>query len=95
MKKFLPIVAITAFFVYSCTPKTTPVAEGSQKSASEKLAEGKTIYDNSCGKCHELPAPTAYTSEAWVGIMNSMAPKAKLTEEQHKLVYDYVVSVKK
>jgi hypothetical protein len=26
--------------------------------------------------------------------MNSMAPKAKLTDEQHQWVYDYIVSVK-
>ena len=34
-------------------------------------------------------------SVQWVGIMNSMAPKAKLNDEQHQWVYDYVVSVKK
>jgi hypothetical protein len=27
--------------------------------------------------------------------MNSMAPKAKLTDDQHQWVYDYIVSVKK
>ncbi|MDH6251417.1 cytochrome c2 [Chryseobacterium sp. H1D6B] len=63
--------------------------------SSEKLAQGKTIFENSCGRCHDLPEPTKHTSVQWVGIMNAMAPKAKLNDEQHQMVYDYIVSVKK
>ncbi|MBB4807966.1 cytochrome c5 [Chryseobacterium defluvii] len=97
MKKFIAVASFTAVLLASCTPKaTTPTASaGPAVSTAEQLAQGKTIFENSCGKCHELPKPTAYTSVQWVGIMNSMAPKAKLTEEQHQWVYDYVVSVKK
>ena len=94
MKKVISILAIAGIAAISCTPKTVPAAK-SETFAAEKLAEGKTIFENSCGKCHDLPEPTAFTSVQWVGIMNAMAPKAKLTEDQHKLVYDYVVSVKK
>lgn len=93
MKKGFCIIGILVLAA-SCTPKTVPVANESHTS-EEKLVQGKTIYENSCGKCHELPNPTDHTSVQWVGIMNSMAPKAKLNDEQHQLVYDYVVSVKK
>lgn len=95
MKKFLPISVLAVLFVTSCTPKIKPEPRNSETSTADKLAQGKTIFENSCGKCHDLPEPTAFTSIQWVGIMNSMAPKARLTEEQHQLVYDYVVSVKK
>jgi len=78
----------------SCTPKATAIAEPIKTSA-DQLAQGKTIFENACKRCHDLPDPTAYTSVQWVGIMNSMAPKAKLNDEQHQWVYDYVVSVKK
>ncbi len=87
----MAVAGITAF---SCTPKTVPTAN-TQTATADNLAQGKTIYENSCGKCHDLPEPTKYDAQKWVGIMNWMAPKAKLTEEQHKLVYDYVISVKK
>ncbi len=80
--------------VASCTPKPA-VAEGTKTDNAEKLAAGKTIFENSCGRCHDLPNPTAHSAQDWVGIMNSMAPKAKLNDEQHALVYDYVVSVRK
>ena len=34
-------------------------------------------------------------AQDWAGIMNAMAPQAKLNESQHEMVYDYIVSVKK
>ncbi|MGZ5211307.1 MAG: c-type cytochrome [Kaistella sp.] len=87
--------AIVVFgFLSSCTPKPS-VVEGTKTSTAENLALGKTVFENSCGRCHDLPNPTAHSAQDWVGIMNSMAPKAKLTDEQHQLVYNYIVSVKK
>lgn len=97
MKNIFFAAAFASVLLTSCTPKSTPVAEApkSATSTAEQIAQGKTIFENSCKRCHGLPDPTAYTSVQWVGIMNSMAPKAKLTDEQHQWVYDYVVSVKK
>ena len=81
-------------FLASCTPKPS-VVEGTKTNTAENLALGKTVFENSCGRCHDLPNPTAHSAQDWVGIMNAMAPKAKLTDEQHQLVYNYIVSVKK
>lgn len=81
---------ITLFLV-SCTPKVTAVTTVNAPTA-EKLAQGKTIFDNSCKRCHDLPNPADYSAQDWVGIMNAMAPKAKLNDEQHQLVYDYVAA---
>lgn len=92
--KRLSAAAIIIILTASCTPKPNTVKEP-VKSTESSLAQGKTIFENACKRCHELPEPTAYTSVEWVGIMNSMAPKAKLNDEQHQWVYDYVVSVKK
>jgi len=94
MKKGFFILSISAVIAVSCTPKSIPVTE-SNTSSADQLAQGKVIYENSCGTCHELPNPTDFTSVEWVGIMNAMAPKAKLNDDQHQLVYDYAVSVKK
>lgn len=93
--KIFLISAISAFAVVaSCTTKPT-VIEGTKSGNAEQLALGKTVFENSCAKCHALPNPTEHSAQDWVGIMNWMAPKAKLTDEQHALVYDYIVSVKK
>lgn len=88
--------AIAAFsFVFtSCSPKANPVAENKTLMA-ERYQQGMTLFNNSCGKCHDLPNPDGYSNRDWVGIMNAMAPKAKLNEEQHELVYQYIVVAKK
>ncbi|MCZ2083771.1 MAG: cytochrome C [Flavobacteriales bacterium] len=78
--------------MFSCSPKTG--VAGTKTITAEYLAQGKTIFDNSCGKCHDLPNPADHNAQDWVGIMNSMAPKAHLNDAQHQMVYDYIVSVK-
>ena len=93
-KNIVAVFITAAGLSVSCTPKPT-ADSGTKTTTAEKLAAGKTIYENSCNRCHDLPEPTAHSAQEWVGIMNWMAPKAKLTAEQHALVYDYVVSVKK
>jgi cytochrome c2 len=97
MKKIIAVASLTAVLLASCTPKasTATAPMGPAVSTAAQIAQGKTIFENSCGRCHKLPDPAAHTSVQWVGIMNSMAPKAKLTDEQHQWVYDYIVSVKK
>ncbi|CAA7195756.1 c-type cytochrome [Chryseobacterium potabilaquae] len=98
MKNSIFIATLSVVLLASCTPKTSPATAttmGASTSTAEQIVQGKTIFENSCGKCHKLPEPTAHTSVQWVGIMNSMAPKAKLTDAQHQWVYDYIVSVKK
>ena len=93
MKKLLLASGMLVVLITSCTQKV-PVAENSI-SLNEKLEQGKVIYENACANCHSLPVPTNFTPVEWVGLMNSMAPRSKLTDEQHQLVYDYVISVKK
>ena len=89
----LLIAAFSAIgFMFSCAPK--PAVLGTKVITSEHLTQGKVVFHNSCAKCHDLPSPTDHSAQDWVGIMNSMAPKAKLNEGQHQMVYDYIVSVK-
>ena len=94
MRKAFAASFIITVLLTSCTPKATTIIEP-VKTSAEQLAQGKTIFENACKRCHDLPDPTAYTSVQWVGIMISMAPNAKLNDAQHQWVYDYVVSVKK
>ncbi len=102
MKKLfiLPIAAVA--LLVSCKSKTTtepvsnkvvgvsPSFTGKKQLTEGMIAQGKTIFDNRCGKCHDLPNPKSFSDEKWVGIMNAMAPKAKLDAKQSELVYDYV-----
>jgi cytochrome c5 len=97
MKNIIAVASFAAILLVSCTSKApvTTATPATSTSTPEQIAQGKTIFENSCGRCHKLPDPTSHNSVQWVGIMNSMAPKAKLTDDQHQWVYDYIVSVKK
>lgn len=98
MKKLLFTPIIIAGLLVSCNTKSgtsttsIPTTNKSIPATSENIAQGKTIYDNSCGKCHDLPDPKKFTDEKWVGIMSWMAPKAKLDDRQKALALVYATN---
>lgn len=57
-----------------------------------ELAEGKSLYENKCGNCHKLFPASKHDKEGWEQTMYYMAPKARLTEDQKKLVYNYLTA---
>lgn len=87
------VAATVAGILFSCAPKPA-VLPTEHAITEESLAQGKTIFVNSCAICHDLPKAREHSVADWVGIMNTMAKKAKLTNEQHVMVYDYIVSQK-
>lgn len=56
------------------------------------LQEGRTLYINNCGACHNLYLPSAYTAREWVPILNEMQQPAKITDEQKRLIAAYLGS---
>ena len=88
-------LASALLFIYSCVPAKPAVETNKKLITVDYLAKGQTIFENSCSKCHDLPNPADHSAQDWVGIMNRMAPKAKLTDAQHEMVYDYIVTSKK
>jgi cytochrome c5 len=85
-------VAILGIFIYSCSPKIiAPVAEV-KKELTPELAAGKGLYENNCAKCHKLFEPSRHTKEDWIPVVDRMAKKARITDEQKVLVYNYIVS---
>ncbi|MBS1548999.1 MAG: cytochrome C [Bacteroidetes bacterium] len=100
MKKLFALAVVSTVLVVSCKSKTVATAETKTTTVKKEIsavdyAMGKDLFESKCGKCHDLPKPTEYSAEKWVGIMKSMAPKAKLDEKQSTLVYDYVTNYKK
>ncbi|MEO5945337.1 MAG: hypothetical protein ABIP79_00860 [Chitinophagaceae bacterium] len=85
------IVCFTAISV-ACTQKTAPVitSRSTEPFKKEKQAisilpdlnEGKIVFTNRCGKCHDLPLPDQFTEKRWEGILSYMIPRARLNEEQ-------------
>lgn len=106
MKKTLSITAIFlgSIILYSCTPKAAKTVTPSDSNEAyrafvnnyneQSLASGKTLYLNNCAKCHKLKDEQNYTIDKWDKILDRMIPKAKLSEEDGKLVRAYVYSLK-
>lgn len=101
MKKSL-LFGLLAITIASCSTKKKVVENTKNESAIEiiepkipltaELAAGKSLFEAECGKCHDMPVPNHYTKEKWMPIMNSMAKKAKMTEEERDLVYNFVTN---
>ena len=79
------------------TPPTPPPSRPEQtvtdtvnNSSMEYLASGKVLFETKCSKCHELKQPVTYTQQRWVGIINWMSNKAKLSPEEKANILAYV-----
>jgi mono/diheme cytochrome c family protein len=59
---------------------------------TKELAEGKSIYEFNCGRCHQLYEPTSVPKEKWQTILNRMQPKAKISDEETASIYNYLTS---
>lgn len=71
------------------TPPQPPVIAAD----SATLSEGKSLYENSCGRCHKLFEPSAFTKEKWEPILARMQKKARLSDEEMAKVNAYVFSI--
>ncbi|VXA97359.1 Cytochrome C [Flavobacterium sp. 9AF] len=96
----MKIKIITGFilgvFLVACssskkTVETIEVVEKKQTELSPEHAQGKLLYENNCGKCHALFSADKYTKEQWEPIVLRMQKKARITDEQRELVYNYLV----
>ncbi|MDI1256000.1 MAG: cytochrome c [Flavobacterium sp.] len=96
--------ALLATTIFACGPKpevppppppASPVATVEQAKATTSVAtaevtEGKTSYENNCAKCHKLYAPSDYSKDDWMPILNRMAKKARLDDVETGKIYAYL-----
>lgn len=92
-------IVVTAFAVVAliaCTKSLyEPNARNTAKNADiVQLQQGRELYLNKCGKCHELFSPNKYNKTNWTKWVDRMAPKAKLTADEKAKVLAYVTKGK-
>jgi mono/diheme cytochrome c family protein len=102
MKAIITIFTLT-IIVLACHRKTvassdniiisnkTTATTKSQGSNSETASAGQTVYTSRCGRCHGLKKTENYTQQQWENILKSMIPKARLNDEEAKLVTTYIM----
>ncbi|MEI6576207.1 MAG: cytochrome c [Bacteroidota bacterium] len=98
MKKISLFMASLAIMViYACSPGLYVPSKTTVKDPTVDigpLTVGMQLYKNSCHKCHGLKKPNRYNAEQWVKILDKMQPKAKIDNEQRKLIYAYLINGK-
>lgn len=53
---------------------------------------GEALYEQKCGRCHDLIEPGAYGADEWPGQVRAMKAHANLTESQYAAIVEYLVS---
>ena len=95
MKKYILGFSVIVL-VSACAPKVvveqevTPAKDQTLTKPEVKYLEGKTLFDNNCGKCHDLPHPSQYSKAEWAKIVPPMAKEAKLDATQENQILLYV-----
>jgi cytochrome c5 len=103
MKLRIVLIALLAISLNSCSPKVVAMQPSDPVVAqmpsppkavnAEKVAAGKTMYENNCAKCHKLFAPDDYTQAQWIPILYRMQRKAQMDDAQMTLVSEYINSI--
>lgn len=89
MKKHLFFGLI--LFVASCKTQSRSTIQNKEVVLSETSSKGRDLYANSCSNCHELFLPKKYTASEWNKNLNWMQERAKITDAQKGLIYDYLL----
>ncbi len=58
------------------------------------MKKAKGLYLTKCAKCHKLHDPKSYGDEQWDTWMKKMKKKARLSDEQHALIRQYLDSLR-
>lgn len=96
MKKNIIGVVTLGLVLFSCSKKAVApatevkVTDEAKMEMPAEIAEGKSLYENNCGKCHMLFPASKHDKAGWVKTVDRMAPKAKITDAQKTLVYNYL-----
>jgi mono/diheme cytochrome c family protein len=90
MKFKIIALALLGILIYSCSPKVVPQVVEVKKEMSPEIAEGKSLYENNCAKCHKLFDTKQFTAEEWTPIVLRMQKKARIDDATRDKIYAYV-----
>lgn len=74
-----------------------PWAAAAPEASPERLAKGKEAFETNCRVCHELDVPKSrrYDRAGWEWVVDDMVNNygaTFITEEQQKLIVDYLAA---
>ncbi len=55
-------------------------------------SKGEELYNNKCSGCHRLHSRTEFSSEKWKSEVEEMSKKAKLNEDEKRMIIEYLTN---
>jgi len=74
----------------SKTESKVALESGATNASAATIDAGHALFTSKCGNCHALKDPAHYIAGGWDVIMQKMAKKARLDEEQKAQVTAYL-----
>ena len=93
MKKIIIIGSI--LLLVSCSSQLYVPVEATPTVSLEDLKTGRDIYVKRCSCCHQLHLPSQYNEKVWSVNLNEMQARAKISDEEKQLIYQYIVNAPK
>ncbi len=91
MKNKIIVAIILPFILYGCGPTLfMPVSTDVIK--QQQLLLGRKLYADHCSGCHNLYFPEELDTKEWEDQLDEMQVRAKITDEEKKLIYEYLTS---
>ena len=88
-------IIVLAFILQSCSSQLYIPVSNAGEIAIENLQKGRKLYVNNCSSCHQLFLPQKYDNSKWQKNLDEMQLRSKISDEQKKLIFDYLVNVPK
>jgi len=85
------IILVFACTLFSCNP-TLYIPASSDIKEQQQLLSGRKLYVDHCSSCHNLHFPKEYDTEGWKKELDKMQMKAKITEDEKQLIFEYLIS---
>jgi len=101
MKKTASLLSV-CFLLIACAsykpiaPSQTDATRAAQQFPGTTLADleqGKSIFEQSCNKCHSLKKPFTKDAETIKQVLPKMAKRAKIDSKQEDLVLKYLLTM--
>ena len=87
----IPFLLLSLVLVYRCSTTSKMQSTATNKpTLADTIAQGRQIYVNNCGSCHNLFQPERFTAEQWVWNVNKMQKRAKVDDVQKEVMLKYL-----
>lgn len=95
MRKHFLFSSLVLLLLTSCSTTLYQPVNNINNTLVEDLKKGRELYVNNCASCHQLYMPNKYTDEKWKINLDEMQVRAKITNSEKELIYQYIINVPK